>query len=113
MTRNPDEWFRQRPRWASPTKLQEYYADYLFPDKHDDPQHEVYKAVLSGAVRVRHEGRILSCEEVAAICKKQWSYAEGDYYALPADIGLSVVDALRVWADRPGASAMLESFGPE
>jgi len=42
MTRNPDEWFRQqRSNWISVTKLREYYADFLFTNEGEDPQHEM------------------------------------------------------------------------
>jgi hypothetical protein len=113
MTRNPEEWFRQqRPRWISPTKLREYYADYLFPNEGENPQYEMYRAVIGGAIRVRHSGRMLTPTEVAALGEKRWSEAEGGEYALPADITLSVEDALRVWAERPGATAMLKGFDP-
>ena len=55
---------------------------------------------------MRHKGRIFTAEEAAALGEKQWSDVEDNRYGLPADIGLSVEDALRVWAERPGASAM-------
>jgi hypothetical protein len=109
MTRDPAEWMRQqRPNWLSATKLREYYADFLFPNDGEDPQHEIYKGVISGAIRVRSQGRIFTKEEAAALGRRRWSDDENDPYALPADVGLSLDDALELWKDRPGASAMRE-----
>lgn len=107
MTRDPAEWFRQqRPLWISPLKLREYYADFLVPKDVEDTQRALYEAVLSGAIRAKFEGRILTKEEAAALGQTRWGDAENPY-ALPPDLKLSVADAERIW---PAATARGSAF---
>jgi hypothetical protein len=97
MTRNPKEWFRQqRPLWISPLKLREYYADFLIPKEVEDTQRELHRAVITGEIRAKLKGRILTKQEVAALGQTQWGDAD-DPYALPPDLSLSVEDAERIW----------------
>jgi hypothetical protein len=96
MTRNPEEWFRQqRPKWISPLKLREYYADFLLPDV-DDTQQAVHRAVIAGEIRARLNGHLLTKQDAAALGQTQWGDAENPY-ALPSDLQLSVEDAERIW----------------
>jgi hypothetical protein len=97
--------------WAHPVKLRENYPDYLVSAK-DDPEYQIYRAVLDGAIRVRHNGRILTKQEAGALGEKRWSDAEGDYYALPPDIELSVEDAKRVLENfQPARSRLMVEIG--
>jgi hypothetical protein len=81
-------------QWLRPLKLREYYVDWYVRDPRD-AEHDLYWAVVDGAVRTRLEGRLLTSEEAYALRKKRWSDAEE--YALPADLELSVADAKRFW----------------
>lgn len=91
--------------WLRPMKLRENYADYLVSAK-DDPEYQIYRAVLDGAIRARHNGRILTKQETSALGEKRWSNTEGDYF--PPDIELSVEDAKRVLENfRPARSQLM------
>ena len=107
MTRDPNEWFRQqRPKWISPLKLREYYADYLLPKEVEDTQRAVYDAVIAGAIRAKLKERLLTKEEAAALAKTQWGGPENPY-VLPSNLELSVEDAERIW---PASSARGSDF---
>jgi len=62
-----------------------------------DARYQVYWAVVDGRMRARLGGRVLSPEEVFRLRESQWSGEGEDRYALPADIELSVEDALTIW----------------
>jgi hypothetical protein len=67
----------------------------LLPDTVQDKQQHIFRAVIDGTIRARHDGRILTTEEAAALGKTRW---DTEYsYALPPDIQLSVEDALLVF----------------
>jgi hypothetical protein len=92
-----DAWFRQKrpPLWISPRILRKYYADFLLPDTVQDKQQQIFRAVIDGTIRAKHNGRILTTEEAAALGKTRWDIENS--YALPPDIQLSVEDALLVF----------------
>jgi len=66
-----DAWFRQKrpPLWISPRILRKYYADFLLPDTVQDKQQQIFRAVIDGIIRAKHNGRILTTEEAAALGK--------------------------------------------
>ena len=94
-----DAWFRQKrpPLWISPRILRKYYADFLLPDTVQDKQQHIFRAVINGTIRAKHNGRILTTEEAAALGKTRWDMECS--YALPPDIQLSVEDALLVFKE--------------
>jgi hypothetical protein len=112
MTRDPNESFHQRrPRWISPLKLREYYADFLLPPEVGDTQRALYKAVITRAIRAKLNGRPLTKEEAAALGQTRWGDAENPY-ALPSDLELSVEDAERIWpASKARGSAFYKDKG--
>jgi hypothetical protein len=87
-----------RRQWLRPPKLREYYVDGC-PDVDgiQDARYQVYWAVVDGRMRARLGGRVLSPEEVFRLRDSQWSGEGEDRHALPADIELSVEDALTIW----------------
>jgi hypothetical protein len=82
-------------KWLSPRKMIDYYVGYLVPPT-EDAEFHLYQAVIDGTVRVRCAGQLLTKAETAAFANKRWSPREGDFYALPPDIGISVSDVERV-----------------
>jgi hypothetical protein len=81
--------------WLPPGKLVEYYVEDRFGDV-NEADRQLYFAVIRGEVRARHQGKILGPEELKKISKRKWD-PQSDF-GLPADIGLSVEDAERVFA---------------
>jgi hypothetical protein len=79
-------------------KLREYYVDQ-FVSNVKDAEYQLYWAVVDGNIRARHGGRLLTPEEVYALRNKSWSSVEGDLYALPPDLELSVEDAKHIWME--------------
>jgi hypothetical protein len=80
------------PNWVSPRELCEYYIEHVVQSK-DDAEYQLYVAVTDGLIRAKHNDRILTREEAAALGDSPWSNAEGDFYALPPDLEVSVDDA--------------------
>jgi hypothetical protein len=79
-------------------KLREYYVDQFVTDVRD-AEYQLFWAVVDGNIRARHGGRLLAPEEAYALRNKSWSSVEGDLYALPPDLELSVEDAKRIWME--------------
>jgi hypothetical protein len=79
-------------------KLREYYVDQFVTNVRD-AEYQLYWAVVDGNIRARHSGRLLTPEEVYALRNKNWSSVEGDLYALPPDLELSVEDAKHIWME--------------
>jgi hypothetical protein len=80
------------PNWVSPSVLCEYYVEHIVQSK-EDAEYQVYVAVTDGLIRAKKNDRILTREEAAALGETSCSAAEGDFYALPSDLELSVQDA--------------------
>ena len=89
---------RYKRQWLSPMKLREYYVNQFVPNVRD-AEYQLFWAVVNGDIRARHSGRLLTPEEASALCKKSWSSVEGDIYALPPDLELSVEDAKHIWME--------------
>ena len=90
---------RYTRQWLRPTKLREYCgSDQFVPDVRD-AEYQLYWAVVDGNIRARHGGRLLTPEEAHALREKSWSSVEGDLYALPSDLELSVKDAKHIWRE--------------
>jgi hypothetical protein len=89
---------RYTRQWLRPMKLREYYVDLFVPNVRD-AEHQLYWAVVEGNIRARHSGHLLTPEEAYALREKRWSLVEGDLYALPPDLELSVEDAKRIWME--------------
>jgi hypothetical protein len=79
-----------------PLKLREYYADFLVPEEIEDTQRELHRAVISGDIRAKLNGRVLTKEEAAALGRTQWGDTD-NAYALLSELALSVEDAERMW----------------
>jgi hypothetical protein len=79
-------------------KLREYYVDQ-FVSNVRDAEYQLYWAVVDGKIRARHGGRLLTPEEAYALRNERWSLVEGDLYALPSDLELSVEDAKHIWME--------------
>ena len=93
MTRDPDEWLRQqRLRWCSQRKLFDYHVDRLLPPDVDGYR-AIYEAVISGKIRSRTKGNVLTKQEAAELAKIKWSSDPDQPYMLPPDLGLSIEDA--------------------
>jgi hypothetical protein len=89
---------RYKRQWLSPMKLREYYVNQFVPNVRD-AEYQLFWAVVNGDIRARHSRRLLTPEEAYALCKKSWSSVEGDIYALPPDLELSVEDAEHIWME--------------
>jgi hypothetical protein len=89
---------RYTRQWLRPMKLRESYIDQFVSDVRD-AEYQLYWAVVDGNIRARHGGRLLTPEEAYALREKSWSSVEGDLYALPPDIELSVEDAKHIWME--------------
>jgi hypothetical protein len=89
---------RYTRQWLRPMKLREYYVDQ-FVSNVRDAEYQLYWAVVDGSIRARHSGRLLTLEEAYALRNKSWSPVEGDLYALPPDLELSVEDAKHIWME--------------
>jgi hypothetical protein len=79
-------------------KLRESYVDQFVSDVRA-AEYQLFWAVVDGNIRARHGGRLLTPEEAYALREKSWSSVEGDLYALPPDIELSVEDAKHIWME--------------
>jgi hypothetical protein len=89
---------RYTRQWLRPMKLREYCVDQFVPNVRD-AEYQLYWAVVEGNIRARHSGRLLTPEAAYALREKRWSPVEGDLYALPPDLELSVEDAKRIWME--------------
>jgi hypothetical protein len=89
---------RYTRQWLRPMKLRESYVDQFVSDVRE-AEYQLFWAVVDGNIRARHGGRLLTPEEAYALREKSWSSVEGDLYALPPDIELSVEDAKHIWME--------------
>jgi hypothetical protein len=80
--------------WLSPRKMREYYLDWAVSDL-DTAEKQLYLAVIKGEIRARLNGRLLGPEWLTQIEKMK--FHDGDSFAQPPDIELSVDDAKRKW----------------
>jgi hypothetical protein len=79
--------------WLRPLKILEYILSRRF-DKPEQAERELYKAVVRGRVRSRHyTGPMLTPPDLERI--ECMVVLEGDPYALPPDIEVSVEDVER------------------
>ena len=79
--------------WLSPRGLLDYYFDQAVDIQ--EAEKELYLAVVSGEVRARLKGRVLGPEWLKQVAKLK--VEEGNPFALPPDIELSVEDAKQKW----------------
>jgi hypothetical protein len=103
---------RYKRQWLSPMKLREYYVNQFVPNVRD-AEYQLFWAVVNRDIRARHSGRLLTPEEANALCKKSWSSVEGDIYALPPDLELSVEDAEHIWMEVDTGNAQPDGGPPE
>ena len=102
-----------RRQWLRPFKLREYYLDGRSGvGGIQDAVYQLYWAVVDGRLRARHEGRILSSEEIYELRRTQWSSGGVHRCELPHDIELSVEDALMIWGN-DGQASINERVAPE
>jgi hypothetical protein len=80
--------------WASPRKLREWLECRLSTNW-QRAQRELHRAVVTGKVRARLNGRLLGPEWLKQI--DRMIFDDTNPVQLPPDIELSVKDAERVW----------------
>jgi hypothetical protein len=80
-------------KWLLQDKLREYYVQDAFGDDIEQAQKQIYLAVMRGEVGARRNGRELGPEWLKQISKM--TFLEGEPFALPGDVELSVEDARR------------------
>jgi hypothetical protein len=85
-------------KWLSPRKTVDYFVDWLIP-KSEDSEYHLYKLVTNGTVRVKCDGRLLTKSQAADLAGKKWSPSEGDFWALPPDISISIDDVKKALGD--------------
>jgi hypothetical protein len=81
--------------WLSPRKILEQYVDLAVGDIRT-AEAQLYLAVISGEVRVRHNGLVFGPERLKQL--RNFKADESSPSALPPDIELSVEDVERKWS---------------
>jgi hypothetical protein len=80
--------------WLSPRKILENYVYPAFSD-FAEAEKDLSIAVITGEVRARYQGEIISSQMRAQIARSV--YDPQSPAALPPDIEISVEDAEKVW----------------
>jgi hypothetical protein len=83
-----------RPEWMPSRKMQEW-LQYRLSANWQRAQRELHRAVVTGQVRARLNGRLLGPEWLKQI--DRMIFDDTNPVQLPPDIELSVKDAERVW----------------
>jgi hypothetical protein len=83
-------------KWLRPLKVREYYVDHA-KGIHtvEEAEKRLWLAVMGGSVRACHNGVIYGPEWLKQLAKI--TFMEGEPFALPPDIELSVEDARRLF----------------
>jgi hypothetical protein len=83
-------------KWMSPLKVRKYYVDHAKGiDTVEEAEKRLWLAVMGGTVRARRNGVIYGPKWLKQLAKI--TFMEGEPFALPPDVELSVEDARRLF----------------